>query len=344
MNLIQLTLSNILIFSLIYFIFKKFNLFIDNTSFSAHKKIGKENNLPIVLGGVYIITITLIYYPNEFLETKLIFLLIFILGLMSDKNILINTKLRLFFQIILISSLVYFSDLKISDLRSDFLNEILHNNIFNIFFTIFCLAVLINGSNFIDGLNGLLSGYYILLIGSILFICHQNPEINFLNQKFIELLLISLIIFLIPNIYGKVYLGDGGSYLIAAIIGYFLIDFYHLNQRVSPYYISLLLWYPAFENLFSLLRRIKNKKNVSSPDNRHLHQIIFFFIKKKKYFKRENVNLICSGIILFINLPGFIIGSIYYDKSIILAIILLYNLIMYCLVYYKMSKLSNFNK
>ena len=344
MNLIQLTFSNILIFLLIFFIFKKFNLFIDNTSFSAHKKIGKENDLPIVLGGVYIVIITLIYYPNEFLETKLIFLLIFILGLMSDKNILINTKLRFFFQIILIASLVYFSGLKIIDLRSDFLNELLNNNIFNIFFTIFCLAVLINGSNFIDGLNGLLGGYYILVLGSIFFISFQNPEIQFLSQKFIELLFITLIIFWIPNISGKVYLGDGGSYLIAAVIGYYLIEFYHINYRISPYYISLLLWYPAFENLFSLFRRIKNKKNVSKPDNRHLHQMIFFFIKKKKYFKSSNVNFICSCIILFINLPGFVIGSFYYDKSIILAVILAYNLTMYCLVYFKMFKLTKFNR
>jgi UDP-N-acetylmuramyl pentapeptide phosphotransferase/UDP-N-acetylglucosamine-1-phosphate transferase len=54
-------------------------------------------------------------------------------------------------------------------------------------------------------------------------------------------------------------MGDSGSYLIAIIIGIYLIKFYELNILISPYYIALLLWYPAFENLFSLVRRLKTK-------------------------------------------------------------------------------------
>ena len=338
MNYIQLILTNISIFLLIYFIFKRFNLFVDNASFSNHKKIGNENTSPIVMGGVYIFSISLIYYSINAIETNLIFLFVLILGLMSDKNILTNTKLRFFFQILLISSLVYFNDLKIVDLRLTILNEVLDNYLINIFFTIFCLVVLINGSNFIDGLNGLLCGYYVMILGSIIFISYQNQEIIFFNKNFIEIIFLTLLIFLIPNFFGKVYLGDGGSYLISTIIGCYLIKFYFINSNISPYYICLLLWYPAFENLFSLLRRLIAKKNISNPDNRHLHQIIFVNLKKRSYFFNKNFNTISSAIILLLNLPGFIFGSFYYDKSLILTIILIYNLVIYCLIYYKMSK------
>ncbi len=257
---------------------------------------------------------------------------------MSDKNILTNAKLRFFIQIFLILSLVLFNDLKIDDLRVIILNEFLDNYLINIFFTTFCLAVLINGSNFIDGLNGLLCGYYIMIIGSIIFISNHNFEINLFDKYFIEIIFFSLLIFLIPNLFGKVYLGDGGSYLISIIIGYHLIKFYFINNNISPYYISLLLWYPAFENLFSLLRRAITKKNISNPDNRHLHQMVFIYFKKRRLFQEGNLNSISSAFILFFNLPGFILANFYYDKSLILGVVLVFNLVMYCLIYYKMSK------
>ena len=66
-------------------------------------------------------------------------------------------------------------------------------------------------------------------------------------------ILYAIIIFFIFNIFGLVYLGDGGTYLLSLFIGTYLIKFNYYNDFISPYYIAVLLWYPAFENLFSLL-------------------------------------------------------------------------------------------
>ena len=41
---------------------------------------------------------------------------------------------------------------------------ILKNFYFKFIFSIFCILILINGSNFIDGLNGLLIGYFLIVI------------------------------------------------------------------------------------------------------------------------------------------------------------------------------------
>ena len=100
------------------------------------------------------------------------------------------------------------------------------------------------------------SGYYLAI--SIILI--------FLNSKVIAVENISIIYFLFPfllsfifyNFLNKTYLGDGGSYILSLVIGYILINF-QINENVSPYYIVLFLWYPAFENLFSILRRIYSK-------------------------------------------------------------------------------------
>ena len=64
------------------------------------------------------------------------------------------------------------------------MNSLLSNDIFNIFFTVFCLAVLLNGSNFLDGLNGLISGYYLIIILSLLFLKNLYPDIVIIDYNF----------------------------------------------------------------------------------------------------------------------------------------------------------------
>ena len=82
-------------------------------------------------------------------------------------------------------------------------------------------------------------------------------------------------------------MGDSGTYAIALLIGIYLIKFNFLNDIISPYYVAVMLWYPAFENLFSLLRRIIGKKNISKADNFHLHQLTYLFFEIKKNFQKK---------------------------------------------------------
>ena len=177
--------------------------------------------------------------------------------------------------------------MKIQDLRYEPLNFLLSNDIFNLSFTVFCLAILLNGSNFLDGLNGLVAGYYLVIIISLLILKSSYPNIILIDENYLKLLITILIIFFVFNILGLTYLGDSGSYAISLLIGVYLIKFYSLNPLVSPYYIAVILWYPAFENLFSLLRRVLKKKNVSNADNYHLHQLLFLFLKSKKIYQKN---------------------------------------------------------
>ena len=82
------------------------------------------------------------------------------------------------------------------------------------------------------------------------------------------------------------------------------------DNKISPYFIANLLWYPAFENLFSILRRLfYNKKNYL-PDNLHLHQLVYKFIKKKNFFKKNYLLSSVTGILL--NMYLFLIFTIGY--------------------------------
>ena len=85
------------------------------------------------------------------------------------------------------------------------------------------------------------------------------------------------------NFFNKIFIGDSGSYILGFIFSIFLINFYNDNQQMSSFYIILLLWYPAFETLFSMIRKNILKRSPMKPDTNHLHQLIFYYVKKKGY-------------------------------------------------------------
>lgn len=340
MDLINYLLVFIIFISL--FAFLRFNnLLLDDTSFSNHKIYGIENKSPVILGGIFFLFIFLIFDQNFTLNIKISLIAVTVLGLMSDRNIMPNPTLRFLIQLIILFQLVYFEGLRVDDLKNHFLNELLTNYFFNIFFTVFCLAILMNGSNFLDGLNGLLSGYYLIAISLMFFYGDYNKNI-IVDYNFLSLMTWALTIFFIFNIFGIVYLGDSGSYLTSMLIGIYLIKFNTLNYLVSPYYIASILWYPAFENFFSLVRRLYQKKRVSFADKLHLHQLIFLYIQSKNFIKPKFLNSFSGIILIILFLPGLFFSNLYISHSLILIGIISFNILFYLGIYlFLFNKLVN---
>ena len=99
---------------------------------------------------------------------------------------------------------------------------------------------------------------------------------------------------------------------------------------------SLLLWYPCFENLFSIIRKFSLKRSPINADNNHLHQLIFFYLKKKIINKKINVNNISSFVIIFYNLLIFLFGLTNPSNSQLQIALILLNIIIYLLVYFNL--------
>ena len=335
LNDLLISLSLILI---IYFIFRKFNFLIDDVSYSDHKKIGILNNSPIILGGVYLTASIILLAPDNYNHLKIFCFFILILGLLSDRNYLPNPSIRLLLQILILFFFIYNQNLQINSISIDSFDKFLAVKMFNIIFTLFCFAILMNGSNFLDGLNGLLSGYYILVLISLIFIGNFSNDVQLNNLDLIFVILKILLIFFVFNIFGVVYLGDGGSYIISILIGFLLVSENQINMFISPYYVVMLLWYPAFENLFSLTRRLYNKDSVSTADKLHLHQLIFRYLRLKKTISEKNINTFSSLIILVFNIPIFVIASLNYSNTKILSSVIIVYVTIYLSVYFYLLK------
>ena len=322
----------------IYFLneyLKKMDLMKSNTGF-VHQLFA-NNSVPLS-GGLFIILPVLFFFYNFSFVFLFSYTFLFILGILSDLNILIKVKLRFFLQLLIVSIFVFITELQVLPTRIDIIDDNLSGTDISLIFTIFCLLILINGSNFIDGLNGLFIGY-VLIIFFIIFKLDLFLELGEQkNLKEIELIyFVGILIFLyLVNLSNKLFLGDSGTYSLSFLIGVVLIKIYNLNLDISPYFIILLLWYPCFENLFSIIRKTISKKDPLEPDNLHLHHLIFIFFNKNLSFNKLNSNNLSS---ILINTFNFIIfykatsdiNLSYLQLSLISICILIYLLIFFLL-------------
>ena len=334
MNLIFIAIF--LIF-LIYFINEKIIKinFLSNYKGYKHQKFSGFKNVPLS-GGLFLVCSCLIffYFSDYNYLLALFLILIFFVGFIADTNLLSSPKLRFLIQTIIIIFFVLLLDIKIHQTKFIFLDLLLKNIYFMYFFSIFCFLVLINGSNFIDGLNGLMLGYFISIIFIILYLnTYLSLEIE--NNLIIALLIVLAHLFIL-NFNNKLFMGDSGSYVLSLLCGYFLVKIYEASPQISPFFIVLLLWYPCFENLFSIIRKFSIKRSPINADNNHLHQLIFFYLKKKSVFKNLNVNNISASIIIFYNLLIFLISLINTSNSQFQITLIIFNIFCYLLLYFKL--------
>ena len=146
---------------------------------------------------------------------------------------------------------------------------------FAIAFTVFAVAGVTNSINIIDGYNGLAGGFSVIALIAMAAVAAQ------VNDRLILVVSVSMIGALLGFLVwnwpqGKIFLGDGGAYLLGFILAELSVLLVVRNTSVSPWFPVLLLAYPVFETLFTIYRRAwLLNATPGLPDALHLHQLIF---------------------------------------------------------------------
>ena len=324
-------ISLVILISLVNQYCLKKNYLLSETG-DIHQKFTSKNKIPLT-GGIFLY-LGLLFFFNYLNSLLLLFsILILLLGFISDLKLIKSANKRLLIQILVVFGYIFFSNLQITNTKIYFLDNLLNITFFNHLFVIFCIVILINGSNFLDGLNTLNIGYFLFLILIINYLILEN--IIFVNEDYIyKYLILILLSSYILNFINKFFLGDSGSYLLGFFFSVLLINLYALNNHISPFYIVLLVWYPSYENLFSIIRKKIFNRSTMKPDSNHLHQLIYFFIKKKLIIKTIYANLLSANLINIFNLLIFLISSNFISNTKIIIIFIIFNLIIYTLSYY----------
>lgn len=139
-----------------------------------------------------------------------------------------------------------------------------------IIFTVICCVGLINAVNMADGKNGLVLGLSLGWLG-ILALRATDPLL-----PLIGLLACTLIVLLLFNLKGRLFLGDGGAYAIACALGVLAIMVYntpgsHMLRAVSADELVVLFAVPVCDSFRLTYTRLRQGRSPMSADRDHLH-------------------------------------------------------------------------
>ena len=314
MHLIITFLISVLILLIILIISHKFKLFLDEPIKNVRKI---HNKVVIKIGGISMLSFYFAtFYVDDPILLEIIFFSFFfmIIGLVADLNNKFGGSIRF-----ILMTLILLIFLLRNNFILDNLDHNVLNNIFNSYeflpyiFTVVGLLFCINGFNFIDGNDGLMSGITIIILINF-YIYAEN--LNLETLYVIEILLLSVFILFFINITtGKILAGDCGAYFLGFIIGSLSIYIAN-NELIYATLIACIICYPVNDLFISFWRRLLiNKKNPLNPDDKHLHSILFRILKKsfeKNEIKEKlislNPNSLTSILILaYLSLISFFI-------------------------------------
>jgi len=318
-----------------------FLIFIANRwGFGIDKTNGEQKfhkNITPRVGGIAIyfsIIFTLLVNQIDAYQFFLPLTLLFFFTLYEDLIDQIKAIYRLIVIFITSFFLVYINSFSIKNLGIPILDGLLENQIFNIFFTVTTIALVVNAFNIIDGFNGLLSGYSIVVLIALIFVSFSNNNQSILY--FSTITLMAILGFFVWNFpFGKVFLGDSGAYFLGMIISYLVLKLVHSSDTISNWYPLALLIYPVFEVIFSVVRKkLIQKKEAMKPDGLHLHMLIFKKVINCKFFKNQNFCNSATSIFLWLlaSIP-ITAANYWYGNSLFLFLISVFFIILYSIIY-----------
>ena len=249
--------------------------------------IRKSHFVPVpAIGGLIIFPyiISALIYLNflSFIKVKVLliwiflYLSFFITGIIDDK-IHLNAKSKTFILLFVLFILLPLdSNLVVSILDFKDIKHVIVLNQAALFFTIFCVYLFYNSLNFSDGLNGVsltLCLYFIIVI-----IFAQN-ELN----VYYNAILISIFIILIPNLLGRIFIGNSGISFLACILFLLFIDSYNKNLILFDE-IMLVVFLPTVDAGRVTIERIINGESPFKSDKNHFHHLLIKIFKKEYVF------------------------------------------------------------
>lgn len=309
--------------AIIYFS-HKYDLFIDDAEHDKPQNYhststSRAGGIGIILGMFFI---TLFPLGLNFI---LPITLAFFSGIFEDFHNSLSARSRLFLQIIAALSAIWLTGSVVTYLGLGISIPYWGG----VIFSLFAIVGMMNAVNIIDGFNGLASGIILLILLSFGITSYEQN-----NMEILTIVLstagATLGFFILNFPKGKIFLGDGGAYLlgfIVAIIGIFLASKY---ESVSPWYILSIFIYPVWEVLFSIMRKLYIGLSPMQPDGYHFHMLV--------YRRITHSNPLTALFIIGSTLPFMTLSTIFPNKSTTNIAISCCFILYYSILYYYLYK------
>lgn len=165
-------------------------------------------------------------------------------------------------------------DARITQLHVPGLDQVLAIHAISFAFTVFAVTGVAHSINIVDGLNGLagvvglLAAIGIAIVAAIVGDALVLPAACALAASIGGFLMVNY-----PR--GRIFLGDGGAYLVGLLLAELGVLLVHRNSEVSPWFPLVLLAYPVWETIFSMYRRKARGQSTGHADALHLHSLVY---------------------------------------------------------------------
>jgi UDP-N-acetylmuramyl pentapeptide phosphotransferase/UDP-N-acetylglucosamine-1-phosphate transferase len=233
----------------------------------------------------------------------------------------------------------WITDYSISRIDVWGVDALLKFTIVSVIFTAFAVGGVANAINIIDGFNGLASTMVTLGFIGYALIAWQVGDTTLAS---VALILAACVwgFFWVNWPFGKLFLGDGGSYFIGFALAWVAVLLIERNPSVSPFAALTVCVHPVTEVLFSIFRRKVRKDHPGMPDRLHFHSLV-----KRRYVARwfgqysnDVRNSITGAMIGFMTLTAVVLASLTH-ASVVWSVAVFVGLSMgYVAIYARMVK------
>lgn len=259
---------------------------------------------------------------------------VFLIGFLEDLTKRVSVKQRLIGAFISAGLAGFLLNTWLVNVQFFGLDYLLAIPFFSVVFTCVAVAGVTNSFNLIDGYHGLVGVVALIILLAIAYVAFILRDLVVMACAFSGIG--SIVGFLFWNYpRGRIFLGDGGAYLIGFWIAQLSVLLVMRNPEVSKWFPVLVCFYPIFETLFTIYRRwLIKRTHIGLPDASHLHQIIYarvvrWGIGDDNPHLRNQRNYLTSPYLWLLCSLSVIPAILFWDKKYVLQAFI----ILFCVTY-----------
>jgi len=243
----------------------------------------------------------------------------FIWGLIEDVSKRGLVPVRLALTAVAASLGFILLDARITQLDVPGLDSALAIHAFSFAFTVFAVTGVAHSMNIIDGLNGLASVIGLLAaIGIAIVAAMVDDSLVFPAACALAASIAGFLVVNYPR--GRIFLGDGGAYLVGLLLAELAVLLVHRNSEVSPWFPLVLLAYPVWETIFSMYRRKARGQSTGQADALHLHTLVYRRVVRWRGFAGKPSdyairNSLASALLWFIPVTCLVVALVFWERS-----------------------------
>jgi len=207
-------------------------------------------------------------------------------------------------------------------------------------FTAFAVGGVANSINIIDGFNGLASGTIMICFAAFALIALQAGDVQ-LAQLCVVFIFVTAGFFVVNFPFGKIFMGDGGAYLLGFMLAWVAVMLPSRNSTISVWAPLLVCSYPVLETVFSMWRRHhRSGQHPGQADSLHLHSLIYCRVSRVVFRKAKPQlkNAVTSSFIWPLPLLSAGVATLWFSNTTVMIGGIVVCALVYRLVYLRLTQ------